>query len=138
MAGNITRIASENYIVPNTDFTIPKGMRIYIPIFAIHHDERFYTSPEEFNPDREFPSNAFLPFGDGKYSLSSIITPTLSDLFCCFLFIFRSEEMHGLSFCGTSSWRWSRFTFKEFQIFNMRSHSNTYQILNYQKYTCTK
>lgn len=32
--GNITRIATAAYNVPNTNFTIPKGMRIFIPTLA--------------------------------------------------------------------------------------------------------
>lgn len=75
MAGNSTRIANKPYKVPNTDITIPKGMRAYIPIYAFHHDERFYKNPEEFDPERfsednENAARTFLGFGDGKLSFS--------------------------------------------------------------------
>lgn len=66
-AGSATRITTKSFKVPNTDYTIPEGMRVIIPIFGIHHDETFYPKPEEFIPEREFPSNAFLPFGDGMF-----------------------------------------------------------------------
>lgn len=72
VGGNITRIATKPYKVPDTNFTIPKGMKVYVPVFAIHHDETYYPNPEEFNPDRwisggdNIPTKgAFLPFGDG-------------------------------------------------------------------------
>lgn len=45
-------------------------MRVFISIFAIHHDARYYPEPEEFHPERfsqPIPSGAFLPFGDGKF-----------------------------------------------------------------------
>lgn len=65
------RIATKSFKVPNTDFTIPKGMRIFIPIYAIHHDSRYFKDPEEFNPER-FASQqplpaGFLPFGEGMF-----------------------------------------------------------------------
>lgn len=73
VGGNITRIATKPYKVPDTNFTIPKGMKVYVPVFAIHHDETYYPNPEEFNPDRwisggdNIPTKgAFLPFGDGS------------------------------------------------------------------------
>lgn len=31
---------------------IPKGTTVYIPVYAIHHTERFYNNPDRFNPDR--------------------------------------------------------------------------------------
>lgn len=78
VAGNITRIATNAYKVANTDFTIPNGMRVYIPTYAIHHDETFYPNPEEFIPkrfskDNEIPAGAFIPFGDNGNFHSSII-----------------------------------------------------------------
>lgn len=67
VAGNVTRIATRPFKVPNTDFTIPKGMRIFIPIYALHHDPVYYENPEEFKPERssQQPDFAFLPFGEG-------------------------------------------------------------------------
>lgn len=70
VGGNLSRICTKTYKVPDTNFTIPKGMRIYVPVFAVHHDETLYPNPEEFQPDRfsgsdNIPSGAFLPFGDG-------------------------------------------------------------------------
>lgn len=70
VAGSSTRIAKQDYKVPGTDYTIPKGMRIFIPIYAIHHDETIYPDPETFVPERfseKPPSGTFLAFGDGNY-----------------------------------------------------------------------
>lgn len=52
--------------------SITKGMAIHIPVFAIHHDEKYYPDPFKFNPDRFLPENrhklvpyTYLPFGVG-------------------------------------------------------------------------
>ncbi|KAK5261393.1 hypothetical protein LTR40_002270 [Exophiala xenobiotica] len=31
---------------------IPKGTTVFLGVWAIHHDEKLYPNPEEFNPDR--------------------------------------------------------------------------------------
>ncbi|XP_031639959.1 probable cytochrome P450 6a20, partial [Contarinia nasturtii] len=68
VAGILTRIATKPYKVPNTNLTIPRGMCVFIPTFAIHHDEQFYPRPEEFIPERfsqDVSPREYLPFGDG-------------------------------------------------------------------------
>lgn len=90
VAGNSTRIANKPYKVPNTDITIPKGMRAYIPIYAIHHDERFYENPEEFDPERFSEDNGndaleFLSFGAGKFLLSHL-SLNKHIIFCLFFY----------------------------------------------------
>jgi cytochrome P450 len=52
---------------------IPKGAQILIPIYALHHDPRFWPNPEVFDPTRFLPENAhghhrsaYLPFGAGR------------------------------------------------------------------------
>ena len=34
------------------DLVIPKGMRVVIPIIALHHSKIFWENPEEFRPER--------------------------------------------------------------------------------------
>ncbi|XP_018356710.1 PREDICTED: cytochrome P450 9e2-like [Trachymyrmex septentrionalis] len=50
-------------------FTINKGMIIWIPLNAIHHDEKYYDNPEEFRPERFLNNNHdppfYFPFGLG-------------------------------------------------------------------------
>uniref|UniRef100_A0A1L8E4G3 Putative cytochrome n=1 Tax=Nyssomyia neivai TaxID=330878 RepID=A0A1L8E4G3_9DIPT len=53
---------------PQHSFSIPKGMPVYIPTFAIHRDPNIYQNPEEFDPERFHNiSNdlMFLSFGLG-------------------------------------------------------------------------
>ncbi|XP_030755213.1 cytochrome P450 4V2-like [Sitophilus oryzae] len=52
--------------------TIPKGINIVISIFTLHRDERFWTDPLKFNPDRflpeevaKRPSFCYIPFSTG-------------------------------------------------------------------------
>ncbi len=54
------------------NFTIPKGMQVLIPTYAIQHDPDIYAEPKTFDPDRFTtdqikmrPSSSFLTFGDG-------------------------------------------------------------------------
>ncbi|XP_028982433.1 probable cytochrome P450 6a13 [Diachasma alloeum] len=68
----LTRHAFQSYKVPGTDFTIEKGMSLFIPIYAIHHDPEYFPDPEVFDPER-FSDEArrlrhpmaHIPFGDG-------------------------------------------------------------------------
>lgn len=71
-AANLARVATKDYKVPNSHYTMPKGMFVITPTYAIHHDPEFYENPEEFDPNRftpervkSRPSCTFLPFGDG-------------------------------------------------------------------------
>lgn len=71
-SGNLLRIATKEYNAPNMKFTIPKGMQVLIPTYAIHHDPNIYEEPDKFNPDRFLPEQiklrspcTFLSFGDG-------------------------------------------------------------------------
>lgn len=74
LSGSLTRVATKSYPVPfaeNENFTIKKGMRIKIPIYAIHHDATFYPNPEKFSPERFSPEEVqirgtYFPFGDGN------------------------------------------------------------------------
>jgi len=68
----LLRKASQKYRFPNDSLIIEKDQRILIPIYAIHHDTKYYTDPEKFIPERfsaeekaKRPSGIYLPFGDG-------------------------------------------------------------------------
>lgn len=69
---NLIRMATEDYQFGETKYTIPKGTRVFIPVYGIHHDPDIYEDPEEFIPERfapdevkKRPACSFLPFGDG-------------------------------------------------------------------------
>ncbi|XP_055623801.1 cytochrome P450 6a9-like [Toxorhynchites rutilus septentrionalis] len=68
----LERKTVQNYRIPDSDVVIPKGMKVQIPVFAIHRDEQYYPNPEVFDPDRFCPDEvvkrhicSFLPFGEG-------------------------------------------------------------------------
>lgn len=57
---------------PISDFKIPYGMPIYIPIYALQRDEKNFPDPLRFDPDRFSPENVDnirpftnFPFGAG-------------------------------------------------------------------------
>ncbi|KAG7204263.1 hypothetical protein KM043_002085 [Ampulex compressa] len=69
----LMRKALENYRFSGTKVVIPKGQKVWIPIYAIHRDSNIYPEPEVFDPERfgsgDFESAnpmSYLPFGDGS------------------------------------------------------------------------
>jgi cytochrome P450 family 6 len=55
-----------------TDLTVEKGIQIQIPVYALHHDPKYYPDPERFDPERfseeekrKRPQFSYLPFGEG-------------------------------------------------------------------------
>ena len=71
-AALLSRRCEYPYRLPGTQFDLPTGMRVVIPIYGIHHDPKYYPQPDKFNPDRfddENKSsrhpNTYLPFGEG-------------------------------------------------------------------------
>lgn len=66
------RQCTKEYKLPGTDVVIPPKMVVSVPIHSIHHDERYWSDPEEFRPERFLPENkdeiksgTYLPFGLG-------------------------------------------------------------------------
>lgn len=67
------RTAAQEYKIGDTGVTMYPGQQVDIPIYAIHHDERYYTNPFKFDPERFMPHNrdnlvpyTYLPFGGGQ------------------------------------------------------------------------
>lgn len=53
-------------------FTIPKGVSFWVPIYSLHHDESYFPNPNQFDPERFSGENranivpgAYIPFGIG-------------------------------------------------------------------------
>ena len=53
--GLLLRKAMKEYNIPGTDVTIPEGTKVWIPVYAIHRDERYYPQPNKFDPERFDP-----------------------------------------------------------------------------------
>ncbi|XP_025155845.1 cytochrome P450 9e2-like [Harpegnathos saltator] len=51
-------------------YVVKKGDLLWIPVYALHHDIKYFKEPEKFNPDRFIgdekkhidKTGAFLPF----------------------------------------------------------------------------
>lgn len=72
----LERTCEKAYELPPTlpgekPFIMKKGMVFWIPVFAIHHDSKYYDDPEKFYPERFLDSkryhnsSCYMPFGLG-------------------------------------------------------------------------
>nr|CAD7194492.1 unnamed protein product [Timema douglasi] len=63
---------TKEFTFTGTNHVIEKGVKLIIPVYALHHDPKYFPDPEQFNPDR-FTEEAkrtrhhysYLPFGEG-------------------------------------------------------------------------
>nr|ADE05584.1 cytochrome P450 6AB13 [Manduca sexta] len=60
------------YTIPEINLTINEGVKLMIPMQAIHKDEKYFRDPENFDPERfqdgakeDIKNFVFLPFGEG-------------------------------------------------------------------------
>lgn len=70
----LNRDCTKQYTIPGTSVSIEKGTPIMIPIYSLHHDEKYYPDPEKFIPDRfsdgskkSFTEMPYMPFGEGPH-----------------------------------------------------------------------
>ncbi|XP_068622880.1 cytochrome P450 6g1-like [Battus philenor] len=70
--GLLLRKCTRRYTLPGTDVTLDSGVKILIPLEAIHNDPQYFEEPHEFMPERFRPARvaarnkrAYLPFGAG-------------------------------------------------------------------------
>ena len=70
--GQLNRKLLKEYKVPGTEWTLDKNTRLFVPVYAIHHDPEYYPNPELYDPERfsaeevqKRENVTFLPFGDG-------------------------------------------------------------------------
>ena len=68
----VFRRCTKDYQIPDSNFVIPKGTPVHIPILGFHMDPTLFPNPEKFDPDRFSPENkgniasgTFIPFGQG-------------------------------------------------------------------------
>ncbi|KAK9695003.1 Cytochrome P450 [Popillia japonica] len=68
----IGRTCVRSYKMPNCALTIEEGVRVLIPLSALHHDPKYFPEPNLFDPERfskenirERPAYCYLPFGAG-------------------------------------------------------------------------
>ncbi|RLU15511.1 hypothetical protein DMN91_012505 [Ooceraea biroi] len=72
------RLCLEDYELPPTlpgtkPFTLKKGEGVWIPVYGLHHDPKYFEEPEKFDPERflgerkksSLNCGAYIPFGLG-------------------------------------------------------------------------
>ncbi|KAK2585262.1 hypothetical protein KPH14_009960 [Odynerus spinipes] len=73
----LDRVCNQNFELPPTlpgrePFLVKKGTNVWFPVYAFHHDPKYFEEPGKFNPDRFIErgkeiqnSGVYLPFGLG-------------------------------------------------------------------------
>ncbi|XP_038210420.1 cytochrome P450 6B7-like [Zerene cesonia] len=71
--GFLTRQCVKDTVLPVGNIKVDKGTKIMTPILEVHYDERYYSEPKKFMPERFAPENkhklvdaAYMPFGKGN------------------------------------------------------------------------
>jgi cytochrome P450 family 6 len=66
---NQIRSCGRDFKIEGSEHTIPKDTLIMISSYALHHDERFWSNPSKFDPERFTDENiktrhpfAYIPF----------------------------------------------------------------------------
>ncbi|CAN7990261.1 unnamed protein product, partial [Ixodes hexagonus] len=70
LPGIVRRTCKKDF--ESSDFGIPEGTNIEIPVRLMHHDPRYWNDPDQFNPERFSPENkttiepmSYIPYGVG-------------------------------------------------------------------------
>lgn len=73
----VERESVSDYKLAGTGITVPAGMTVSIPVYAIHRDPKNFEEPDSFIPERFLPNEdgecplkdswSFLPFGGGEF-----------------------------------------------------------------------
>ncbi|KAG5893853.1 Cytochrome P450 6k1 [Gonioctena quinquepunctata] len=67
----LDRKCNADYSLPGTNLLIEKGMSVYVPVVALHWDEKYFPNPERYDPERfakkdyNMEGLVYLPFGAG-------------------------------------------------------------------------
>ncbi|CAH2004436.1 unnamed protein product, partial [Acanthoscelides obtectus] len=70
----LDRVCARDYKVPGSDLVIERGTPVYIPMYALHFDEKYFPQPEKYMPERfkngkscnrDNDGLVYIPFGDG-------------------------------------------------------------------------
>lgn len=73
----LNRECVKDYQIPGTKHIIEKGTNVFIPVFGLQFDPKYYPNPKIFDPDRFADTTSttskykinrpYLGFGDGPF-----------------------------------------------------------------------
>ncbi|CAK1541964.1 unnamed protein product [Leptosia nina] len=71
--GYLTRECARKYTFEELNLTVDEGVKVFIPLQAMHNDPKHFDAPHEFRPERFDPTapdaqrykHVYIPFGDG-------------------------------------------------------------------------
>ncbi|CAH2061689.1 unnamed protein product, partial [Iphiclides podalirius] len=110
----LQRRAQIDYKLPGTDITVKKDQMVIISGLSIHHDEKYYPNPEEFDPERFSAEKAsgrhpcaYLPFGTGPRNCIGMRFARVQSIVCLVKFFSRfrvepsSKTLHKMRFVAS-------------------------------------
>lgn len=92
------RLCMKDYTFDNGNgvkYTLNKDAEIIVPIYSIHHDPRFFSEPEKFDPERFSDENknriipgTYIPFGIGiiRIYINFAVSLDINEIFFIFSF----------------------------------------------------
>ncbi|XP_051154633.1 cytochrome P450 6k1-like [Leptopilina boulardi] len=70
----LDRVALNDYKIPETNLQIEKGTVIIVPMVGLHRDEKYFSNPNIYDPERFSEENkksltpcVYMPFGEGPH-----------------------------------------------------------------------
>ncbi|XP_067622123.1 cytochrome P450 6d3-like [Eurosta solidaginis] len=67
----LNRECTQDYKIPNSDYTVKKGTSVIISVLGLHYDPENFPDPMKFDPPRfseeqhNYNADAYMPFGEG-------------------------------------------------------------------------
>ncbi|EDW09055.1 probable cytochrome P450 6d2 [Drosophila mojavensis] len=67
----LNRECTQDFLVPDLNYTIKRGTGILISLFGLHRDAKYFPNPEDYGPHRfdadnmNYNQTAYMPFGEG-------------------------------------------------------------------------
>lgn len=101
LASMVSRVASEDYEIPDTKYKLEKGTTVLFSLIGFHRDPNYFPNPDEFIPERfldeskNYDERVYLPFGDGPRKCIGFRMGTLVAKSCIILLLskFKLENM---------------------------------------------
>ncbi|KAF2474421.1 cytochrome P450 [Lindgomyces ingoldianus] len=146
VAGLLPREVLQGGLLIANRWSVPAGVDVGVPVYAIHHNEKYWESPHHFDPMRWIERyrkdcrHTFMPFGVGRtgcvgkqlaYNEISLVLARI--LWTYDLEMMPSSQSSGSGFGGNFNGSWGRGNKDEFQTRDFFTSSHHGPIVRFRK-----